>query len=77
MSPAAEKFHTLGYQLHLVLRWMSWMDFRHGHPFTEQPVLIDTFDRYQCCMAITALKKTQTAVCSARIQVSLASMING
>lgn len=53
------------------------MDLRHDHPFTEQPVLIDTFDRYQCCMTITALKKIQTAVCSARIQVSLASMING
>lgn len=33
----------------------DWSSFVREHPFHEVPRLIDRFDRFQCCQAITAL----------------------
>ncbi len=53
--PVALDFTTLCYRLHLVLRWGNWPAFMQAHPFWDRPAMIDQFDRYQCCMAITTI----------------------
>ena len=49
-----DRFIALCYTLNIVLT-DDWNAFVKAHPFDRTPALIDHFDRFQCCMAITAL----------------------
>ena len=49
-----DRFIALCYTLDIVLT-NDWNAFVKAHPFDRTPALIDGFDRYQCCMALTAL----------------------
>jgi len=53
-TPEVDRFIALCYELDIVLT-SDWNAFVKQRPFHEQHALIDHFDRYQCCMAITAL----------------------
>lgn len=55
LSALAIEFTAVCYRLHLVLRWGNWPAFMQAHPFWDRPAMIDQFDRYQCCMAITTI----------------------
>jgi len=44
----------LCYTLELVIPF-DWNSFAVAHPFHEMPRIIDRFDRFQCCQALTAL----------------------
>jgi len=49
-----DDFIQLCYTLDLVVPF-DWNAFVQEHPFHEQHELIDDFDRFQCCQALTAL----------------------
>ncbi len=49
-----DAFIQLCYALQLVFP-CDWNSFVQEHPFHAMPRLIDRFDRFQCCQAITAL----------------------
>lgn len=53
-TPEVDRFIALCYELDIVLT-SDWNAFVRQHPFHEQHALIHHFDRYQCCMALTAL----------------------
>ena len=53
-STPVQELIDLCYALDLVLK-VDWIAFAKERPFHERPHLIDAFDRFQCCQALTAL----------------------
>jgi hypothetical protein len=51
---AVYDFIKLCYAMPVIFPY-DWNEFVREHPFHEFPRLIDRFDRFQCCQAITAL----------------------
>jgi hypothetical protein len=64
-SPVVEALHHQCYALHLVLRWTDRSVFERKHPITAAH--IGRFDRYQCCMALTALVRGER-FCDGRLE---------